>query len=63
MQSLLYETLTTHVELSDGLLDEQDFTSPLRMWSPEIEKLTLLKKEASIKPVYRALIENFNESV
>ena len=63
MQSLLYETLTIHAELSAGLTDDQDSTSPLRMWSPAVEKLTLLKKEASIRPVYSALIENLNENV
>ena len=33
------------------------------MWNPAVEKLTLLKKEASIRPVYSALIENLNENV
>ena len=63
MQSLLHDTLTIHAELSAGLLDEQDTTSPLRIWNPAVEKLTLLKREANIRPVYRALIENLNESV
>ena len=63
MQSILFETLTIHAELSAGLLDEQDTTSPLRIWNPSVEKLTLIKKEASIRPVYTALIEKLNESV
>ena len=63
MQNLLFETLTIHAELSAGMLDEYDTVSPLRMWNSAVEKLTLLKKEQLIRPVYDALIEALNESV
>ena len=43
--------------------DEYDTASPIKMWNSAVEKLTLLKKEEIIRPVYNALIENLNESV
>ena len=44
IRSLLYQALSIHAELSAGLLNEEDTTSPLRVWNPAVEKLTLLKK-------------------
>ena len=62
MFQFLHESLTTHTFYSDKVVIEQGLASPFGLWIKEIEELTFLKKEDDIKPLYKALIQNLNET-
>ena len=53
---MIKESLELHSDLTPSQnlpqIVEEGENSPLSYWGPALEKLTLLKKEEAIKPVY-----------
>ena len=60
LKSLFFET-AIRIEIAGVKIEERDAKCPLKMWNESVQKLTCVKKDEDIKPVYRALVESLNE--
>ena len=54
----IHKELEPEVDIGEG----NDAFCPLRAWNTTIENLTLLKKEADVKPIYKGLIKSVNKN-
>ena len=60
---LVSETIIINSDLEPAVSSKRNDTlCPLRIWSPTIEKLTFLKKDVDVKPVYKVLINEVNKN-
>ena len=61
---LVSETIIIQSDLEPAvnISIRNDTLCPLRIWSPTIEKLTFLKKDVDVKPVYKVLINEVNKN-
>ena len=50
------------MEISGKKVYEKNSKCPLRMWSDSVEKLSCVKREQDIKPVYKQLVESLNQN-
>ena len=60
MKSLFFET-AIYMEVAGIKIEEKDVKDPLRMWNASLQKLTCIKKDQDIEPVYKSLVEKLNE--
>ena len=61
LKSLFFET-SMLIEVSGVKIKENDLKCPLRMWNNAVEKLTLIKRDIDIAPVYQKLTKSLDEN-
>ena len=59
-KSLFFET-SIYLEISGKKVQDEESICALRMWSASIEKLTCVKKQQDVAPVYRMLAKKLDE--
>ena len=49
------------MEVAGLKVEEKDAKCPLRIWNSSVQKLTCVKKNEDLEPVYKSLSEGVNE--